>query len=191
MAERLYRSSDVPKYDTYPAEPPAPEKALPKDTIDEPERQLPQDTSALDERARQVGAAMGKVVVMLRRTQSRLQDLASETGDNAGTRINELTETAKAKAQGTAARVTELASAAKSKTQEIGQAAISRADELRQAAVEKASDLGTQAREGYDRARQRATRIANEYPVQVVLGAGLAGLLLGVGLRIWRANREY
>ena len=66
-----------------------------------------------------------------------------------------------------------------------------RADELRQTATEKAADLRSQVRTGYYRTRLRANAVARDYPLQVVLAAGATGFLLGVGLRIWRANREY
>jgi ElaB/YqjD/DUF883 family membrane-anchored ribosome-binding protein len=180
MAETLPRSSDTPNFDTYPANPPDSGSLAPE-----------QNKTALEQRASQVGAAMGKVVVMLRKSQDRLKDIAGEKGEEASTRLNDLTETAKGKAQDAATQVQELADAAKAKTQEWGYTASLRAVELRQMAAEKAFELRSRARVNYYRARLRANQISREYPVQVVLTAGAVGLLLGVGMRIWRANREY
>ena len=39
-------------------------------------------------------------------------------------------------------------------------------------------------------ARLRANQITREYPVHIVLIGALAGVAVGAGLRIWRANRE-
>jgi len=192
MAEPLHRSSDVPDFDVYPANPPDPERLLPEQAT----------RTALEERASQVGTAIGKVVVMLRRTQGRL----SETSSTATDRIAGLADTAKAKASDLAdmakSRTQELTDLAKNKTQELTDlaknktqewsgVAASRADELRQTAAEKANEIRSQVRTGYYRARLRAHAVQRDYPLQVILAAGAAGFLLGVGLRIWRANREY
>jgi vacuolar-type H+-ATPase subunit H len=39
-------------------------------------------------------------------------------------------------------------------------------------------------------AQSLARRATRDYPVHVVLGAALAGVLIGAGLRIWRENRN-
>jgi len=191
MAEPLHRSSDVPDFDVYPTNPPEPERLLP-----------PHTRGALEHRASQVGTAMGKVVVMLRRTQGRI----NETSGTGSSRITDLADTAKTKAQDIAElaktkaqeftesaknKTQELTDLAKGKTQEWSEMAASRAEELRQAAAEKTADLSSQARTGYYRTRLRANAVTRDYPLQVILAAGAAGLVLGIGLRIWRANREY
>ena len=175
MAERLHRSSGVPNF-TNPSD---------------PERLLPEhNRTALEERASQVGSVVGKVVVMLRRTQNTLKDVPN-IPSNAANRINNLADAARMKAQDAANRISDLADAAKARTQELGEVAASRVDELRQAAVDKANELGSQVRTGYYRARLRANAVVRDYPLHVVLAVGAAGFLLGLGLRIWRASREY
>ena len=175
MAERLHRSSRVPNF-TKPSD---------------PEHLLPQhNRTALEERASQVGSVVGKVVVMLRRTQNTLKDVPN-IPSNAANRINNLADAARMKAQDAANRISDLADAAKARTQELGEVAASRVDELRQAAVDKANELGSQVRTGYYRARLRANAVVRDYPLHVVLAVGAAGFLLGLGLRIWRASREY
>src|SRR2546423_15638977 len=97
MAERLHRSSEVPNF----ANSPGPEHLLPQ-----------HNRTALEERASQVGSAVGKVVVMLRRTQDRLKDVAN-TGGDAATPNNDLADGAKAQTQKPANPLSELAHAAK------------------------------------------------------------------------------
>ncbi|PYP90781.1 MAG: hypothetical protein DMG65_10305 [Candidatus Angelobacter sp. Gp1-AA117] len=192
MAEPLHRSSDVPDFDVYPANPPDPERLLPEQA----------SRTALEERASQVGTAIGKVVVMVRRTQGRF----SESGSTATDRITGLTDTAKTKASDLADmaktktqeltdlaknKTQELIDLAKNKTQEWSEMAASRADELRQTAAERAADLRSQVRTRYYRTRLRANAVQRDYPLQLILAGGAAGFLLGVGLRIWRTNREY
>lgn len=174
MAERLHRSSDVANFDTYPAEPLLPSA--------EGESQ-----TALEQRARQVGAALGKTVASVRKAQDKVRNIAGGTADTGAN----LTETAKGKAREAVARISDLADSAKSKAQEWGEAAVSQADQLRQTTQRKAAELGSQVKTGYYRARIRANQVTRDYPLHVVLSAGILGFLLGVGLRIWRANREY
>lgn len=172
MAERLHSSSDVPTYDMYPASPP----------VNESERLLEEDTrSPLEQRAADLGTAAGKVVSMVRQarlTAERLPDhpvfdRLSGLADNARARAEHLRSVAAENAQ-------RFADSAREKTYELGRQA-----------REKTADLGRQARSGYFRARLRANQTAREYPVQVVLAAGLVGFLIGVGLRMRRANRAY
>lgn len=170
MAETLHRSSDIPDFDTHPANPP---------------RRTDSNT-ALEDRARQVGRAVGKTVVTLRKTQERLKDVASQTSEAAASRI----ENVKSRAQETASRVGNLKDTVKNKAQEWSETATAKAGELRQATVAKVGELGSQIKTGYYRARLRTNQVVREYPLHVVLAAGALGFLLGVGLRIWRVNRE-
>jgi ElaB/YqjD/DUF883 family membrane-anchored ribosome-binding protein len=59
-------------------------------------------------------------------------------------------------------------------------------DDMRAAA----SDLKETAQQRMFEARLRARRYINENPLQVVGGAAVAGLALGMALRIWRWSRE-
>src|SRR5436309_8144876 len=101
MAERLHRCSEVTNFVNSP----------------EPEHLLSQhNRTALEERASQVGSAVGKVVVMLRRTQNTLKDVPNIPG-NAANRINDLADAARMKAQDAANLISDLADAAKARTQ--------------------------------------------------------------------------
>src|SRR5258708_2513767 len=129
--------------------------------------------TALIHRAQQIGTALGRTVGNLRNAGKRLQELGSETAETAATSLNNVIETARARAH------------------ELGQATATRASELGERVAEKAGQLGRQAKAGYFQARRVATRISRDYPLHVVVAAGAVGILMGIGIRIWRANRAY
>lgn len=164
MAQRMNPISNI-----YPGEPLLPQHASPSN-----------NEAGLEEKARQVGYAVGKAVVTLRRAGETLKDVAGETRN-----------TANEKAQQARSRITEMAGTIREKSAQWGDAASGGIHDLRQAATEKAGILQSQVKTGYYRMRLRANRTVREYPMQLVLIAGAAGFLLGVGLRIWRATREY
>ncbi len=162
MTETLRQSSDLPNFDTYGS----------NELNQMPANGTPCDP-ALVQRAQQIGATLGRAVSNLRRAKERLQELGSEASEAATTHLSDLVETARVKAH------------------ELGQAATTRAAEVGEAVAEKAGQLGEQAKAGYFRARRRADQISREYPLHVVVAAGAVGLLVGIGMRIWRANRAY
>ena len=172
MAERLHSSADVPSYDTYPASPP----------VSESERLLEEDTrSPLEQRAADLGTAAGKVVSMVKQARLTAQHLPEHPVFD---RLSGLADNARARAE-------YLRSVAAERAQRLAVSARGKTAELGRQAREKTADLGRQARSGYFRARIRARQTAHEYPVQVVLAAGVLGFLIGIGLRIRRANRAY
>jgi ElaB/YqjD/DUF883 family membrane-anchored ribosome-binding protein len=183
MAERLHHSADVPTYDMYPASPPEGEKVpMPQESLP-PYRILEtgKARSAMEQRGADLGAAAGKVVAMVKQARETAGHLPehpvferlSSMADNARARAEYLRSIAAERGQ-------QLVHSAREKTAELGQ----------QARV-RAADLGRQAKTGYYRARLRANQTAREYPVHVAVAAGVVGFLIGVGLRIRRANRAY
>jgi ElaB/YqjD/DUF883 family membrane-anchored ribosome-binding protein len=172
MAERLHQSSDVPAFDTYPAEAP----------VEDSERLLEKGRrTPLEERAAELGAAAGRVVSIFRQARARVQNLPEHPMVE---RISDL-------ADDTRERVGQLRTAAVENAEQMAQAARDKTAELGRQVKERTADLGRQARFGYYRARLRANQTVREYPVQVALAAGLVGFLIGIGLRIRRANRAY
>jgi ElaB/YqjD/DUF883 family membrane-anchored ribosome-binding protein len=170
MAESVHKSSDVPNFDTYPSTPP--EGMADRTRV---------QRSSLEERAAELGAAAGRIAMLMRQTKDSLENLAQH-------RIYD--------------RVTALAENARIRSENLRRTAGIRAKELTQKAQEKASELGYQAREksvelgrqaksNYYRARLRANQTVREYPVETALAAGALGFLVGVGLRIRRAKRAY
>jgi len=168
MAESMHNSSDVPNFDTYPSTPP--DRMLDTKSA---------ERSSLEERAAELGAAAGRIAVILRQTKESMENLAQhEIYD----RVTNLAETAKARTEqvrrNAAARVQELTHAAQDKAAELGSQA-----------REKSVELGRRAKNNYFQARLKAKQTVREYPVETALAAGAVGLLVGVALRIGRARR--
>lgn len=178
MAERLHRSAEAPDFET--------NAGMPLQA----EVEGHDGNTALEEKARQFGSALGRAVVTLREAREMVKDIAGETREVAALRANNL----KNNARETGARITgmagDVAGTVRDKTRQWGEAASAAAEEWRQAAAERVQDIRSQARTGYYRARLRANQVVREYPLHVVLTAGVVGFLLGVGIRIWRSNRE-
>ena len=191
MAERLHRSSDVPNFDTYPASPPVNEsETLENRLLAEGRARLLEEgrlreegrqPSSLEQRAADLGAAAGKVVSIVRRARVSVEHLPGHPVFN---HLSGLAENARARAEYLAAKTGKRA-------QRLVQSAREKTADLGRQTREKTADLGRQARFGYYRARLRANQTAREYPVHVVVAAGVVGFLIGVGLRIRRANRAY
>lgn len=124
-------------------------------------------SSGLEEKAALLGSKVGKAVVAIRNAQGRLKDLSSrksaelgDTGERAAAGVGDLTH----------------------------QAGV-RAEEWSRLLRGRILELRRQARTGARRAGIRAREIAHDYPVQVAVGAGVLGVVVGAGLRIWRGNR--
>jgi len=170
MVESAHNSSDIPNFDTYPSTPP--ERLL--DTRSA-------ERSSLEERAAELGAAAGRIALILRQTKENVENLAQhEIYD----RVTNLTENVKA-------RTERLRRDANTRVQELTQAAQDRASELSIQAREKTAELGRQARINYFSARLKAKQTVRDYPVETALAAGAVGVLVGVALRIGRARRAY
>jgi ElaB/YqjD/DUF883 family membrane-anchored ribosome-binding protein len=170
MAESMHNSSDIPNFDTYPSTPP--DRMLDSKSV---------TRSSLEERAAELGAAAGRIALILRQTKENVENLAQhEIYD----RVTNLAENAKE-------RTEQMRRDASIRVQEIAHAAQDNAAELGNQAREKTVKLGRQAKINYFRARLKANQTVREYPVETVLAAGAVGLLVGVALRIGRARRAY
>lgn len=170
MAESMHNSSDIPNFDTYPSTPP--ERLLDSKSA---------ERSSLEERAAELGAAAGKIALIMRQTKESMENLAQhEIYD----RMSNLAENAKARAE-------QMRRDATARVQEIAHAAQDKAAELGNQAREKTAELGRQARNNYYRARMKANQTVREHPVETALAAGAVGILIGVALRIGRARRAY
>jgi ElaB/YqjD/DUF883 family membrane-anchored ribosome-binding protein len=170
MVESMHNSSDVPNFDTYPSTPP--DRLLDTKSA---------ERSSLEERAAELGAAAGRIALILRQTKENVENLAQhEIYD----RVTNLAENAKA-------RTEQMRRDASLRVQEIAHAAQDKAAEIGNQAREKTVELGRQAKNNYFRARLKANQTVREYPVETALAAGAVGLLVGVALRIGRARRAY
>jgi ElaB/YqjD/DUF883 family membrane-anchored ribosome-binding protein len=174
MAETTHRSSDVPNYDTYPLNPS-------DEVTDWSVARASVGRSSLEQRAAELGAAAGRIAVIMRQTKEGMENLAQhEIYD----RVTNLAENAKM-------RTEYMRRMAANRVQEIAQATQDKAAELGYQAREKTLELGRQARTNYYRARLKANQTVREYPVETALAAGAVGVLIGVALRIGRAKRAY
>src|SRR5579864_4748639 len=112
MAESLHNSSDVPNFDTYPATPP--ERQIGRtDTEPLATARVASEPSSLAQHAAELGAAAGKVVVMVRRTKETVENLSQHAMYD---RISDLAESA-------VARADQLRQLAENRTKELAQAA--------------------------------------------------------------------
>jgi ElaB/YqjD/DUF883 family membrane-anchored ribosome-binding protein len=170
MVESMHNSSDIPNFDTYPSTPP--DRLLDTKSA---------ERSSLEQRAAELGAAAGRLALIMRQTKESMENLAQhEIYD----RVTNLAETAKA-------RTEQMRRDATARVQEIAHAAQDKAAELGNQAREKTAELGRQAKNNYFRARLKAKQTVQEYPVETALAAGAIGVLVGVALRIGRARRAY
>lgn len=170
MAESMHNSSDIPNFDTYPSTPP--DRLLDTKSA---------ERSSLEQRAAELGAAAGRIALILRQTKENVENLAQH---GIYDRVTNLAETAKA-------RTEQMRRDAAARVQEIAHAAQDKAAEFGSQAREKTAELGRQARNNYYRARLKANQTVRKYPVETALAAGAVGILVGVALRIGRARRAY
>ena len=184
MAERVHKSSDIPNFDTYPATPSdelMDHKGLER-AIDRPSLERTSiDRSSLEQRAAELGAAAGKIALIMRETKENVENLAQL---GIYDRMNRLAENARI-------RTEILRRRAGAQVQKLTHAAQHKAAELGHQAREKTTELGRQARSNYYRVRLKANQTVREHPVETALAAGAAGFLLGVALRIRRASRAH
>ena len=129
-------------------------------------RRIPLQESELDQRARQVGTAVGTMVALLRDAQHKLNE-----GD-----LWKLTNP-----------LSDLRTTAQGRTQELRHAAALRAQQWRRAALERASELHRQARAGY---KQALGWSKDPGRGPMLIAAGVLGFLLGVGFKAWRSGRS-
>lgn len=130
------------------------------DTYPGPESPEKAGESPLRSAAEQIGSTMGRAVRAARELPDRADQLRVDLRDR-------LTVIRGGGGRTTADQASDLQEKAKRKLEEGKQ---------------RAARLARQA-------RARAVRLADERPLQVLLGACLAGVIAGVTLRLWR-NRE-
>jgi ElaB/YqjD/DUF883 family membrane-anchored ribosome-binding protein len=197
---RSRTSSDVPDFDTYPAQ--SPEEVGAPEAAAVPERELPEwGDHRLNQQAERVGRAVGHTVVAARMArervrvakarvvtmQGRARESAASTVDalrhEAQTRVDELRHTAEI-------RLRSARAVAADKIEDLRESPASRIAGVRAAAAGRLEDLRERAAEAGERARRRAVRVADEEPLKVILVAGVAAFAAGVALRLWRSSHD-
>jgi hypothetical protein len=123
----------------------------------------------LERAAVQIGAVAGHTYAALREARKILEEPGH---GNAKERLNELLAAAQARAR------------------EFGRAAAGGSEESHGTAWDKIAELRERARRGFEQARERAKQAGDDHPLHVVLGAGVAGFLIGAALRARRSHGE-
>jgi ElaB/YqjD/DUF883 family membrane-anchored ribosome-binding protein len=185
MAERVHKSPDIPNFDTYPATPSdelIDYKRVERSSIDRASiAPSSNESTSLKQRAAELGAAAGRIALIMRETKENVENLAQH---GIYDRVRGLAENARIRTEGLRRR-------AGARVQELTHAVQDKAADLRDQAREKTVELGRQTRSNYYRVRLKANQTVREHPVETALAAGAAGFLLGVALRIRRASRAH
>jgi hypothetical protein len=119
----------------------------------------------LEKRAAQIGKVAGTAVAMFRSARRRLRESHQEPGND---------------------RLSALGAIARTRAWELRREAAERTEDWRHAALELTAELRHQAKTGYEKAREGARQAGRDYPVHVAIAAGVAGFLIGAGLRMRR-----
>ena len=161
-------SSDVPTYDTYPAEPPRTSGWRPAD------RQLSagEHNPRLDEGAEKIGALVGDAVVRGREAMRKFGSMRQEVRRTSESKVQELTE--EARDRWSNARAT-----AQQRLEDWRDAARESAENARQTLVQRTRE-----------ARIRAKDYVDENPQHVLLAIAGAAFAIGLTARIMRSSRD-
>ncbi|HLK34508.1 MAG TPA: hypothetical protein VKT29_15540 [Terriglobales bacterium] len=169
------------------------EQALPPDIPDvDPERELPPaqrpSNARLNETAEAIGGALGSAARQVQNARDRLTVIrgGAQGGRSTGEQITEKAEQIKNTAQ---TKAEEVGQRARSALHEARIQAAARIEDARQATSRLAQEARQSASQRVRLVRARAARLADERPVQVVLGIGAAAFLLGIILRVGRGKR--
>ena len=86
-------------------------------------------------------------------------------------------------------KVTEIRQKGADAAQRAGEYVTDLKDDAMAASSRWAEVARDNTRRAMDRSREVSRTAVNDYPLQVIAGAAMAGVLLGVGLRAWREHR--
>lgn len=161
------RTEETPNFDTYPG--PESPATNPAAYVPAGRSAAPANDNRITHAAEQIGSAMGRAVSVAR-------DMPQKIGGELRGRFQVISGQARQRG----ARSYE----------ELKSAAGEGIDRVKDVAGPKVNQLGTRATEKMHLARNRAERIARDRPVEVILGAFGAAIVLGTALRIWRSNRD-
>jgi hypothetical protein len=158
---RKYSSSDVPDYSSYPAEPDRLVVEVEEVAVVSDFDAMPEaGASRFDEQGKKIGMALGRLV-------NKIEEMTAGFRERAG--------------QGMDRAEDEVALAKEA----VGRSYDDFARKFRQTARRAVWDARAKAGE----LRVMAADTVDEYPVKTLAAVGIAGILLGAGLRVWRENR--
>jgi len=178
------------------------------------DRELPSEETDLDRRlpeggnhrlnrtAEQIGGALGRAVSQARRVPDSarqglhlVRDRAQRVGGSAAEQISSsgssLANSAQQRARELLDVVEERGGILLDKVDEIGHDIADRAGQLKDQLDDRTRELRTSARLRAQEARLEGERILREYPLQTLACVAGAAFILGVSLRIVRANHAH
>ena len=157
MADPVYPDREARAVD--PLHPPLAGKELPEHATPSQIGHIPATPAnpRLNSAAESVGTALGTAVNRVRQLPDRLQDAKSRFTVIRGRKGRDVKEEAKEAAENAVNRIREVS-----------------------------ADVQDQARDTVAQARTRADYLAHERPLDFIAGAAAFGMILGIGLRIWR-----
>jgi ElaB/YqjD/DUF883 family membrane-anchored ribosome-binding protein len=162
---RKYHSSDVPEYSSYPAEPDRPVAEVVEFTVvSEFDALPPAPPSPYEEHARNIGHALGRLANRLDELFSPIRAQVEDKLGNIQERVADDVEIARTAAQATYA-------------------------DTRRKVTDVARRGVYEARARAAEMRRKASQTVEDYPVHTLAAVGVAGIAVGVGLRVWRENR--
>lgn len=132
----------------------------------------------LNSAAETVGSALGAAVSSVRNIPSTLHEAKSRFTVIRGRKQQDVEDAA----EGTMNRIREAGADIKERAREGLDEARERLAGVKDQALKRVDD----ARERLQQTGARADHLAHEYPLHVIAGAAAFGMLLGIGLRIWR-----
>ena len=159
---RKYRSSDVPEFASYPAEPDRATAEVIEFSVISEYDALPETFArGFDEQGRKIGSALGRLVH----------------------NFNEMTSSFRSKVHEQVQRAEDGIGLAKDAAAHTYEDATRKVRNVAQRGLCEARTRATEL-------RRRTVRTVNDYPVQTLAAIGVAGVIAGVGLRVWRQNRD-
>lgn len=176
MADPLRNETGTPN-------PPPQEPILDDRSVDQllaglsPERTLPREENPrLNRTAETIGAALGTTVGKMRSGISLVQDRRREATQGISSTISQTSES--------------LSAAAMEKAERLGDFAEEKVSALANSAQERWDVVSRATRNRVFELRQQAARARDREPIKVILAFAGAAFVIGIALRIWRANND-
>lgn len=199
-----YSSSDVPDYQNYPS-PTATDFGRPSfssngDTADSTSTSNTQaraaavplpgsDAGRWDDVARQIGSSLGRIVAATREQSATATDTAYEARERAyetfDTKVRPMVNDAQARAKDI------FEQRVKPAVDDVTRQAREKFESAQAQMKAQLESTQRRVRETYDRTSVQVKQTVDQHPLETILAAGIAGLVVGLGLRYWRDNRAY
>jgi len=161
---RKYHSSDVPEYSSYPAEPDRPVVVVEEFAVVSDVDAMPESENPYEEQARKIGSALGRLVNRVNEMVAPIRAQVHDKVEQVERQIGDDVEIARQTAEQTF-------------------------DDARRKVANVTRRGIFEARAPAAQVRRKTVETVNDYPVQTLAVAGVAGIIAGVGLRVWRENR--